>query len=412
MDVSLLVKDDALGKKHKNVAIAKSGIYQYHRSELSGLFGDSLNIPDEYSSRTIFNVYRPPEVLKDALKLFTGLPLTLEHPEDFVTAENIRDEKTGWIGWTGDSSEIRLLEADGEVTVNSTLNIVQEDGHSAYDHGIKEVSPGYAADFSWKRGTDKNGTEYQILMTKVNEVNHLAVTPQGRGGKDAAILDKKFEQTKETDMDEKSVLGFIQKTLKGMFSKTDKVLDSIPKSVEKFTDEQKDYLLKETHRLLQHRVSGKSFDSFYPLGYTKDDMHETSQAEDGIETDIASDEAMPDKEATDAGLSEKENSAHSEIEEGLKKDEEADKAEDSVESDMAQDAPATQTAEEGHDVIEPLTVKQDGSTLTTTPQAPARAADHDITVRITDSKRVVDSIDPFEIGSQIRNGFAKNKESK
>lgn len=405
MDVSnFIVKDDAPIKLHKNVAIAKSGIYQYRSTELAALFNGNTSVPSNHQYRSVFNVYRPPEVLRDAKSLFVQLPLTREHPNEFVTPENIKDEKTGWIGWTGDSSTVVLLETDGEVTVNSTLNIVDKVGIKAYDHGIKEVSPGYAADFMWKDGVDKNGTSYQIVMVKINEVNHLALVDSGRGGKDASILDSK-KNTKEIDMDENVVMS----ALKKLFGKKDKILDSMPKNIDKFNDEQKDYLLKETHRLLMHRVSGKSFDSFMPVGYTKDDM------EENVASDSKEDLAEDDKET----IEKKEGEDHKEIEEGLKKDKGADKEEAKDDGEKVVDEKETETETETEDSLAAKgesgassEVKAGGETstgpATTLPKQGNAKDSKDITVKLNDSK-AVDSFDPFAIVSQIRTGFQPNK---
>lgn len=427
MDVTnFIVKDDSPLKLHKNVAIAKSGIYQYHITELGGLFDNNVEIPNQHKSRTIFNVYRPKEVLKDAKNLFVQLPLTREHPEDFVTPDNIKDEKTGWIGWTGDSSTVAILETDSEITINSTLNIVDKIGMKSYDRGIREVSPGYAADFNWKDGVDKNGTEYQIVMTKINEVNHLALVDNGRGGKDASILDskKEFEMDKETK-------GLFDKFM-SLFKNEKKILDSMPKDIEKFTDEQKEYLLKETHRLLRHRISGKSFDSFMPIGYTKDDMdmaedapnqestaggeHEKSEGDEaggstGTITPKSDKENVTEKEdgAADA-LPEKETAAHEKIKEGLKEDVEADKEETKDDDGDVIDAPAEQTAFHGMDTVEPTKVVSSNAAASTQPQAPVRAKDSTITVKISDS-RVNDGFDPFAIVGQIKSGFGSSLKS-
>ena len=423
-DVAGFVTDDSPTKMHKKVAIAKSGIYQYHISELGGLFDGNIQIPEQHKSRTIFNVYRPAEVLRDAKSLFIQLPLTREHPEDFVTPENIRDEKTGWIGWTGDSSHVEILEDQGEVTINSTLNIVEKTGLRAYDHGIKEVSPGYIADFVWKDGLDKNNTQYQIVMTKINEVNHLALVDMGRGGKDASILDHK----KEFNMDDKETKNLFQKFM-SMFDKPKKILDSIPKDIEKFTDEQKDYLLKEMHRMLQHRVSGKTFDSFFPIGFTKDDMGEDVAQDGGDQTSTASQESetskgdiaggdggdIKPKEDKDKvtekedGAADSEEEAHKKIAEGLKEDIKADEKEDG----QAEDAPATQSAIPGQDTVEPTQVHSTMSEASTQPQSTVRAKDGaPISMKVGDGGKVVDTKDPFSIMDSIRNGFGSNSQAK
>jgi hypothetical protein len=236
-------------------------------------------------------------------------------------------------------------------------------------------------------------------------------------------------------MDEKTK-GLFDKFM-SMFAKEKKILDSMPKEIDKFTDEQKEYLLKETHRLLRHRLSGKSFDSFMPIGYTKDDMEDLAQdGGDDISTAEGEREEAPgsdkacgdgpgtslnskkDKEkvtekedgAADA-LPEKEEEAHEKIKEGLKEDIEADKteAEDSDDG-MAEDAPAEQANFHGMDTAEPTKIVSNASEASTQPQAPARTKDSSISMTLKDS--VNDSFDdPFAITSQIKTGFGSNLKS-
>lgn len=401
----LFVRDDTFTHKHKSVAIAKSGIYQYHVSELPNL---GLNdIPEQHRSRTMFNVLRPAEVLKDAKDLFIELPLTLEHPDVMVTAENIKSKEVNWIGWTGDSSDVVLLEDKDEITINSTLSIMDKDGVDAYDSNVREVSPGYDANFIWKDCKYRD-TDVQIVMTKIKEVNHLAVVEQGRGGKDASILDKKF---KENEMDEKSVLGIVERTLNKLFGKKDRVLDSIPKSVEKYTDEQKDYLLKETHRLLMHRVAGKTFDSFMPIGYTKDDMGNpgTGEATDS-EEEKTEDSLTPSSTASQSKEEEPKSdiAGDSELSEEEKKKKETD---DAVEADLAADAPAVQTGFPGQDTVEPNTVVSKESSSSTYPQEPVRTKDGaPISVTIGNQERIVnDSEFHMKDIDDIFSGFGSDK---
>lgn len=411
MDISafIQIKDDSPLKLHKNVAIAKSGIYQYHFSELTGLFDGDFTVPEQHMSRTIFNVLRPKEVLKDCKNLFIQLPLTREHPEDFVTPENIKDEKTGWIGWTGDSSQIATLETEDEITINSTLNIVDKVGMKAYDNGIKEVSPGYIAEFKWQDGKDKNGTEYQIVMTKINEVNHLALVDNGRGGKDASILDNKYldkdyikqleKLTKENNMDEKGILSIFKK----MFSSKEKILDSMPKNIEKFSDEQKDYLLKETHRLLLHRISGKTFDSFMPIGFTKDDMPDMAKDEDMTEDGNDVEGKKVDGETVDEDITEDDDN---EQEYGETEDNEVT-TEIAGAEDSAAEKISSSTEEKEKSKIEE---KPSGGKTTTDSKKIIK--DKTITAKIDDSKVKDDSPDPFAIGMQVKSGFNIKKENK
>ena len=168
----------------KHVAIAHSGIYKYRRSELCTLGLDSDTIPEEYKDFDSFNVYRPAVLFLGTADLFTNLPLTVEHPEYLVDQYNCRDLMRGF---TGNTSEV-IMEEDGEAHVHSTLTLIDKEAVDYYDRGYREVSPGYISTCIWEAG-EHNGEPYQIKMVSIKEVNHLALTRCGRGGKASCVRD-------------------------------------------------------------------------------------------------------------------------------------------------------------------------------------------------------------------------------
>ena len=170
----------------KDVIIARSGIYEYSRGELAGL--GLREIPKVYDGIDVFKVYRPASVLMAAHDKFTKLPITREHVA-WINPKNYRDHV---IGWTGDSSVMIPSDDKNEVVIKSSVNLLDAEGIAAYDSGIREVSPGYSGHFVWKEGTYQD-REYQIVMDSVSEVNHLALTVQGRGGPDVKIADSRCD---------------------------------------------------------------------------------------------------------------------------------------------------------------------------------------------------------------------------
>lgn len=177
-----------LEKVVKDVLIAKSGIYQYAKSELPGLGLDY--VPKQFEHKQIFNVYRPAVVLAKACGLFTRLPITDEHPNNMLTNS---DFKRHIVGYTGDSSTIEQRE-DGEVYIRSTVSLLDSKVVAEYENGKREVSPGYYGRFVWVEGETNDGTPYEIIMTAIEDVNHLAVVRNGRGGATSSILDHKGVQ--------------------------------------------------------------------------------------------------------------------------------------------------------------------------------------------------------------------------
>lgn len=173
----------------KDVVIAKSGIYEYARRELAGMIPLGLvEIPKVYDGIQVFKVYRPASVLAAAQDKFTSLPIIREHSA-WLSPQNYRDHT---LGWTGDSSTAIMSEDKSEIIIKSSVKLADAEAIAAYDSGIREVSPGYTGHFVWKEGKYQ-GREYQIVMDSIAEVNHLALTVQGRGGPDVKIADSRCD---------------------------------------------------------------------------------------------------------------------------------------------------------------------------------------------------------------------------
>lgn len=170
----------------KNIRIAVSGIYQYAKDELACLRLSLENAPEWVEDKKIYNVYRPAMVLAAACDKFSMLPLTHHHPRSPVDGQNFRDLA---LGYTGDHPTVDYLGNKNEVGIRNTLMIYDDEAVKAYENGEIQLSPGYVAVFEWSQGTAPDGTEYDIVMKEITDVNHVALLPAGRGGEDAAVLD-------------------------------------------------------------------------------------------------------------------------------------------------------------------------------------------------------------------------------
>lgn len=183
----LITEDSKLAYKPlklvKHVAIAHSGIYTYSKKELNTLNLNDSAIPEKYKDLDRFNVYRPVSLFVGTADLFTNLPVTVEHPDTLVDEYNCKDLMKGF---TGNDSEI-IME-DGEAYVHSTLTLIDKDAIAYYEDNHREVSPGYISSCIWEDG-EHNGVPYQIKMVSIEDVNHLALTVSGRGGKTACVRD-------------------------------------------------------------------------------------------------------------------------------------------------------------------------------------------------------------------------------
>lgn len=191
-----LVTDDAsslhFNRLLKDVAIARSGVYLYTRDEIKRLPGIT-SIPDKYAKDNVFYVYRPAAVLAANKDKFARQPLTVRHPQGWVTDENFSQLGKGW---TGDDVWVDGL--NDEIIIRSSVNLVDKMAIKDYDSGVREVSPGYIAPFSWKDGITAGGLRYNIVMDDLESVNHLALVPQGRGGPSVRIIDSGEEVRKLT----------------------------------------------------------------------------------------------------------------------------------------------------------------------------------------------------------------------
>jgi len=160
---------DENGYLNINARVARTGIQQY--------LGAELGRPD----LGIVNVYRDEaEVFAhDSLNTFSKLPLTDDHPAEFVTAENWRDLARGV---TGDE-----VLRDGEY-LKIGLKIADAATVKAIQDGKRELSVGYSAQIEFVDGVAPDGQRYQAVQKDIR-ANHIAIVSAGRAGSKARIGD-------------------------------------------------------------------------------------------------------------------------------------------------------------------------------------------------------------------------------
>lgn len=175
--------------EYKNIRIAVSGIYDYAFEELPSLRLPlpGKGAPEWVEEKRIYKVYRPAETLRKACDKFKMLPLTHHHPQAPVDEQNFRNLT---IGYTGENPFIDYIKEKDEVGIRSNVMLCDQEAIDSYNRGEIQLSPGYVADFEWRKGTDPHGNEYDIVMKEITDVNHLALLPAGRGGSYAVVLDE------------------------------------------------------------------------------------------------------------------------------------------------------------------------------------------------------------------------------
>jgi hypothetical protein len=150
--------------------IARTGIQIYH--------GRECGRDDVEKVR----VYRDQSVVfgTDAIKSYTHLPVTLEHPGVPVDARNWRKFA---VGETGDE----VLRDGGTVRVPMMLRDAA--AIKAVKDGKNQISVGYSCDLEWVDGITDDGQKYDAVQKNIRG-NHVAIVSTARGGPDLKFGDK------------------------------------------------------------------------------------------------------------------------------------------------------------------------------------------------------------------------------
>jgi uncharacterized protein len=142
----------------------RSGVQIYRASEL-GIDGDHL-----------VKVYRPEESIfdKDSVNSLAHAPVTIDHPDQDVTADNWKDLAVGEVS--------KDFLRDGEFLA---ANIFLKDKRAidAINSGKSELSAGYVAEMRRSENPD-----YDFIMGPP-KYNHLAIVDKARAGSEARIGD-------------------------------------------------------------------------------------------------------------------------------------------------------------------------------------------------------------------------------
>ena len=167
----------------ENAILGKAGVQKYHASEL-GL-----------DSNSIILVERPEEeVFRDeSLSSLRGKTLTLNHPDEDVSAENHSYLAKGFV--LDVRRDGNLIRGDIKITDKDTIDLI-------LNKDMVELSLGYETKLEYK-GSDS-------LVQRDIIYNHLALVERGRAevarivdGQVTRVLDKQFEKEEDTVLDNK-----------------------------------------------------------------------------------------------------------------------------------------------------------------------------------------------------------------
>ncbi|RQZ78835.1 DUF2213 domain-containing protein [Burkholderia cepacia] len=210
----------------EDVPVARTGEMLYADGE----------VPIESGPDGLIRISRTPdEVFRDeTLASCAGKPVTLDHPDDFVTPATFSALSKGVMLniRRGDGIENDLILADLLITAQDAIEAVQ-------DEEIEEVSLGYEADY--EQVSPGRGVQRNIV------VNHVAIVPRGRCGPRCAIGDKEPEmKTKDSKPTTKpprrsSWLDRLMKSLKtGDEDGVEEALEEGRKSMDEESDEERE----------------------------------------------------------------------------------------------------------------------------------------------------------------------------
>lgn len=186
------------------VPIARTGDMVYGKNE----------VPEEIESdsngtvtvtRDEDDVFHP-----NTLASFQGKPVTIRHPEEFVTPQNWKELTIGTM------QNVRRGEGENKDDVIADLLITDDMGIGLVENGMREVSCGYEANYVQ---TEKGKAKQKVIVG-----NHLALVDEGRAGHAYAIKDHKGAS-----------MGMFDK----MKSKVAKVMDEAEKEMKDAEAEEK-----------------------------------------------------------------------------------------------------------------------------------------------------------------------------
>ncbi|UQN68022.1 DUF2213 domain-containing protein [Burkholderia multivorans] len=273
----------------EDVPVARTGEMLYAAGE----------VPIEAGPDGLIRISRTPEeVFRDeTLASCAGKPVTLDHPDDFVTPATFSQLGKGVMLniRRGEGLENDLILADLLITAQDAIAAVQ-------DEEIEEVSLGYEADY--EQVSPGRGVQRNIV------VNHVAIVPRGRCGPRCAIGDKEPEmKTKDSKPPRRS--AWLDRLMKAMRAKDAEGVEEALEEGQKAMDEESE----EERKKSEAAEAGKTGDALSQilkrLKAMDEDIQELKKAvaedddEEDDETDETTDtviEAEPSRRVSEEGV--------------------------------------------------------------------------------------------------------------
>lgn len=129
----------------------------------------------------VVRVYRGADQVfaQDSLQSFCHAPITIDHPDVAVTAENWKDLSVGEVS--------TAAKQDGQWVM---LPLILKDAKAitAVESGKRELSAGYACELDFTPGMTADGQAFDAQQKSI-KINHLALVDKARAGSQARIGD-------------------------------------------------------------------------------------------------------------------------------------------------------------------------------------------------------------------------------
>lgn len=150
--------------------IARTGVQHYLAAE--------LGVTDSDPGRRV-GVMRPEAEVFDAqaVSSFEGVPLTIDHPAQFICAKNWRDHAVG---------SMQRVRRDGDFLVGD-VTVTDHEAIALIEAGKVQLSAGYEAVYDASGGT-ADGEPYEFVQRAIR-ANHVALVDAARCGPVCRIAD-------------------------------------------------------------------------------------------------------------------------------------------------------------------------------------------------------------------------------
>ncbi len=164
--------------------------------------GQEVGRPD----MSVVRVYRDASEVfaPESLQSFSHAPVTIDHPDEAVTADNWKELSAGEVS--------TAAKQDGE-WIMLPLILKDKKAIQAVENDKRELSAGYTCDLDWSSGMTADGQPYDAQQRNIR-INHLAIVDRARAGSQARIGDGASWGAMPVQQDSKKEKSMSDKPLK------------------------------------------------------------------------------------------------------------------------------------------------------------------------------------------------------